>query len=199
MAEPRYRSLVRRLCRPGGAPLWRPGSAFCHVQRTQCVHAVRLRHGLECTRHCQPAELPAGGSPCESRARRSGPHAEGIGAGGSSWRHLQSAGLSADQRRAAGRGGGGYPGRLLEPTLCGSAVPRRISARTGRRPAGIRGSGRHGAHRPADRLVGPEPLLPDLCARRSGPAWFCLGRCAERWPPDRRGLAHRPAKRSATK
>ena len=52
--------------------------------------------------------------------------------------------------------------------------------------------GRHGTHRPADRLVGPEPLLPDLCARRSGPAWFCLGRCADRWPPDRRGLAHRP-------
>ena len=40
-------------------------------------------------------------------------------------------------------------------------------------------AGRHGAHRPADRLVGPQPLLPDLCARRSGPARFCLGRCAD--------------------
>src|SRR3977135_3760260 len=81
MAESRYRSLVRRLCRPDCAPLWRPGSAFCHFQRTQCVHAVRLRHGLECTRHCQPAEFPAGGSPCESRAWRGQADSQGLHAG----------------------------------------------------------------------------------------------------------------------
>ena len=198
MAEPRHRRLVRRLHRPGGAPLWRPGPALRHVQRTQCVHAVRLRHGLECPRHRQPAEFPAGGPPCESRAWRRGPRPQGGGAGGSSRRHLQSAALSADQRRAAGRGGSRSPGRLLEPALCGPANPRRISARAGRRPAGIRAGRRHGAHRPADRLVRPEPLLPDLCARRSGPARFCLGRCAARCPPDRRRLAHRSRTHSAT-